>query len=269
MARPTYPHIGRRLMNRPQVPTPLQQEIWDSRLGLRDRLCSHYALFVHETEHKTIEKIALSALEARNPGSGPHDELIAALGYSERKMVCLHPLGSFVAKSTRHGPFSLLAILPAAVPAELTLDWSYAGTWPLPDIIKTDEPHLTQQRKSSCRSSSAAARLQFWAISAPSTSMCLAAQGRTSFGGPCSRYLQTFRFIRSQARSTLRSKLSRCHEGPLTSKPAVGAAGSGHLQSVCVGLVSRHQGGSPPSGTVIPALAANSTPRTANQPKYR
>jgi len=57
-------------------------------------------------------------------------------------MVCLHPFGSFVAKSTKHGPFSLLAILPAAVTAELTLDWSYAGTWPLPDIIKTDEPNL-------------------------------------------------------------------------------------------------------------------------------
>jgi hypothetical protein len=132
-------------MNRPLVPTPLQQEIWGSRHGLRDRLCSRYALFVHETEHTSVAKIALSALEARNPGSGPHDELIAAFGYSERKWVCVHPLGSFLAKSTKQGPFSLLAILPAAVPAELTLDWSYAGTWPLPDLIETDEPDLTTE----------------------------------------------------------------------------------------------------------------------------
>lgn len=129
--------------NQMTTPTSLQLEIWNLRTTLRDQLAMRYPLFLHETNYLSAELIARSALEAKFPGSSSDDELLVALGHPTRKMVCLHPLGSRQATGNATGPFSLLAILPAFLPAELTLDWSFPGNWSLPDVLRVDEPALS------------------------------------------------------------------------------------------------------------------------------
>lgn len=125
------------------LPTSIQQEIWAHRTDLREPLARTYGLFVHETEYSRLRSIADCGLAARDAGSSADDALIRLLGHSETKMVCLHPVGSFPASSTKNGPFSLLGLAASFLPECVTLDWSFSGNWSLAKILKMDSPDLT------------------------------------------------------------------------------------------------------------------------------
>ena len=70
---------------------------------------------------------------------------MAELGVKQRGMVCLHPVGSSDGlKSTQAGPFVLFAIKAAAVPAEVTLDWSFPGCWGLAAVLEANGTSRTR-----------------------------------------------------------------------------------------------------------------------------
>ena len=125
--------------------TEAQRRIWEKRAELRDELCGVYKYFTHETPRANLKSIRETGLEPRDPGCSSDDALITELGVTKRDMVCLHPVGSCGGlHSTQGGPFVLLAIKEVAVPAEVTLDWSFPGCWGLAAVLGEAETSESQ-----------------------------------------------------------------------------------------------------------------------------
>lgn len=117
--------------------TEAQLKIWHERQRLRSALCTAYRCFTHETEMGNLDSIRLTGLEAHDPGPSSDDDLIEQLGVNRRSMVCLHPLGSNgEVHSAKNGPFVLLKIKAADLPNEVTLDWSFPGSWSLVSVLE-------------------------------------------------------------------------------------------------------------------------------------
>jgi hypothetical protein len=110
--------------------TESQRKIWEKRGALRDALCAEYSYFTHETARSNLKGVRATGLEPRDPGWSRDAALISELGVKQRSMLCLHPVGSSRGvQSTQVGPFMLFAVKASALPAEVTLDWSYSGCW--------------------------------------------------------------------------------------------------------------------------------------------
>lgn len=125
--------------------TEAQRKIWEKRAELREALCGVYPYFIHESPKSNLSSVRATGLEPRDPGCSSDDALIAQLGVTQRGMVCLHPVGSSGGlQSTQAGPFVLFAIKAAAVPAEVTLDWSFPGCWGLAAVLEASETSETR-----------------------------------------------------------------------------------------------------------------------------
>jgi hypothetical protein len=108
----------------------------------RAALTVRYPWFLNVSDTDRFDKIRVQGLKPFDPGCAPPDLALKHLGDRAREILCLRPLSTFDTTPKRGNPRFVLAVAGAHLPDLIGLDWSYDGTWTLPDIIKGDTPDM-------------------------------------------------------------------------------------------------------------------------------
>jgi hypothetical protein len=112
----------------------------------RAALIERYAWFLHASDADRFGDIKKEGLKPHNPGCAPHQLAVNHLGDTAREILCLRPLTTFDTTPNRGNSRIVFAVGGDSLPHVISLDWSYAGAWNLPAIIKKEEPHLTDEQ---------------------------------------------------------------------------------------------------------------------------
>jgi hypothetical protein len=111
-------------------------------------LTARYPWFLHIKPVRKFDSIRREGLRPRSQGCPTNSSVAAAIRHAVNnagEMIFLRPIGTFDSTPHRGEKLFAIAIPRDAVPNVITLDWTFAGTWGLADIIKRDAPDLTNE----------------------------------------------------------------------------------------------------------------------------
>lgn len=119
-----------------EAPMRTGPDIHELLLGNQGMAEGHKALvhrfkwFVHETSVWNLGGVRERGLVPRKVARSLDTAEERILDGVSDEIVCLHPLGSqLTPRSSQSGPFVLLSVRAAHLPARVGVDWSYTGCW--------------------------------------------------------------------------------------------------------------------------------------------
>lgn len=111
-------------------------------------LTARYPWFLHIKPVRMFDSIKKDGLRPGSQGCPTNPSVAAAIGSAVSnvdEMIFLRPLGTSDSTPRRGEKLFAMAISRDALPNIITVDWTFAGTWGLADIIKNDAPALTNE----------------------------------------------------------------------------------------------------------------------------
>jgi hypothetical protein len=93
----------------------------------RKAIIEHYSWLIHETGWDTVNGIRRNGLQPKNPDPNrpiPNEVL-------GEQVVCLNPVGSLPARSSKSGKLFYVGLRATDLPQRLGLDWSFPESWNL------------------------------------------------------------------------------------------------------------------------------------------
>jgi hypothetical protein len=108
-------------------------------------LIANYEWFLHIKPVRKFDAIKKGGLHPRSQGCPTNQRVAAAMKGNVDEMIFFRPLGTFDSTPRRGEKMFTMAIHRDALPATLTVDWTYGGTWGLASLIKADTPALTNE----------------------------------------------------------------------------------------------------------------------------
>jgi hypothetical protein len=112
------------------------------------RLIARYPWFLHIKPARMFDSIKKHGLRPASQGCATNPSVAAAIGGAVGnvdEMIFLRPLGTFDSTPRRGEKLFAMAIFRDELPNIITVDWTFAGTWGLADIIKNYAPALTNE----------------------------------------------------------------------------------------------------------------------------
>ncbi|ESY72776.1 hypothetical protein X743_14445 [Mesorhizobium sp. LNHC252B00] len=108
-----------------------------------DFLTRKHSWYLHASDPANFEDIKAGGLETRFPGGSVPDIVKDRFGTTAKQVLCLRPIGTEDPTGSRSSERFLLAVERNFLPLSIGLDWSFVGTWTLPDILRADDPKMT------------------------------------------------------------------------------------------------------------------------------
>ena len=94
-------------------------------------LIARYEWFLHIKPVRKFDAIKKGGLQPRSQGCPTNPRVAAAIKGNVDEMIFFRPLGTFDSTPRRGEKMFTMAIRHDALPATLTVDWTFGGTWGL------------------------------------------------------------------------------------------------------------------------------------------
>jgi hypothetical protein len=113
----------------------------DGMVAARAALIARFPWFLHCTPVENFHSIQATGLQPRNPGCLVNPVIAAKLKVENAaELICLRPLGTSDSTPRRGARLFKLAVPAPSLPATVTIDWTFSGTWELGPILCNDYP---------------------------------------------------------------------------------------------------------------------------------